>query len=107
MTTRRAQTTIPEKIDVIDSLIADYRWAKNFPGTTEHVVFGVLTELATDLRAREVKAVGQARAVLEQKVADTDRLALRSSTMIGLAQEVKRHWPTVRRALELMEEGAR
>lgn len=100
--------TVEEKIDVVETLIEEYRWARNVETAPEHRIYGALKEIATDLRAATPAARSKVVDALRFQVDSAKRGKARIGYMeIGhmqaLAEAVLAHWAVIKLALETKE----
>lgn len=101
--------TLDQKIQAVDRLLDDLRWARNDPAVPEHITYKALTAIAVDLRAQTPKEAGKVLRSMTHQV-DTAR---HTKARLGYFEHGQlqtiteatcgRWWPTVRRALELYE----
>lgn len=99
--------TIDEKIAAVSDAIEMLRWARADPSVPEHRLYQVLKAVDADLRARACGRPAAVEVMLQRRVAAAARsktaLGFASGPMVGLAQDVLAHWPTVKQGLELLE----
>lgn len=95
--------TIQEKLAVIEHLIEDFRWARSDPAVPEHSTYHTLKAIAADHRARLYGTPSAVEVLLERRVRAAGLTgAPRHGALIGLAQDVLAHWPSVKQGLELL-----
>lgn len=98
--------TLQEKIDAVEAVIEDLRWARNADEGRLRRRHAALRAVAADLRARLAGAPTIVEVALEQRMRAVQRsktmLGYGNGAMVGLAQELVARWPAVKQGLELL-----
>lgn len=92
--------TIQEKLDEVEALIDDFRWARHNPGVPEFQTFQALKSIAGDLRGRLEGAPQVAEADLSRIITGIARNGTTSERLSNLGHQVLARWPVIKQALE-------
>lgn len=95
---KRLMTTA-DKLQAVERLIEDLRWARNDPSAPEHLTWLALKAIASDLRASGQDAGADTHDRLRTLIDLTLGSGYRSGHCRALAGEVIALWPVVSRAL--------
>lgn len=95
--------TLQERLDVVEQMVEELRWARSQPDAPEHQMRAALVMTAEDLRAR----IGSAPSVAESEIGRRIQVAVRSKgtlgydrgALVGVAQELIGRWAVVQQAL--------
>ena len=94
----------------VEALIEDLRWARGDPAVPEHRKWLALKQMARDIRARSTPPTRAVDAVIFQV-----QSGMKARTRLGfidpghhqaISEAVIAHWPTIRLALERLQETA-
>lgn len=105
--------TTTDKLEVLERLITDYRWARGMDPHTRGAAFAYVTlkAIAADVRARMDSAPTVADVELQRRVdavvASKTAVGYDGGRLAALATEVLNRWPVVKQALELLERDNR
>ena len=97
--------SIDGKIQIVERIIENLRWARAEPDTPEHDQYTVMKTIAKDLRQSRRANPSVALAALTEAVTNAEKSKSRiGGHPINSLQEVAwalmEHWPEVKRALE-------
>jgi hypothetical protein len=101
--------SIPQKLQAVERLIEEFRWARDDYSVPENRTYFVLKAIADDLRGRLPGAPGEALRGLEEIINAAKQTKIRNGYEIGhlrrIAEYVIGCWPTLRQALEKFQPG--
>lgn len=97
--------TIDEKIEMLEGIIKQYRWARNEePMSAPRQILDALRSIVADLRARKATAPNAAEQQIERRLRGIHNAQERGDNpdgaKISMANEVMGRWPVIKQALE-------
>jgi len=96
--------SLDDKLQAIETLIVDLRWARSDPLVPEFKTYWVLKALADDVRGRQlavkIDTLVNLQKALDAVYASKTRLGYDIGKLQNLAERLIGRWPTVRQALE-------
>lgn len=96
--------SIDGKIQIVERIIENLRWARAEPDAPEHDQYTVMKTIAKDLRqsrqANPTKALYDLTAAIDSAEETKTRHGHSIGSLQDIAWAVLSHWPAVKRALE-------